>query len=173
MDEAGDAHDDRGYRRALSGRASRIIGQMSSPLSRVPIPKRRQLAATLGLFAVLFVAVAAVTATEPATPALTAFIVIALVVAVILALMGWGMVNSVKRDVAEQRLDEAIDQVIGSRSLCTCGHEHDPTELHVTDDPCDRDGAGQGCTHTCDTCVLSSMRRPRPRPRPSPSPSRF
>jgi hypothetical protein len=141
---------------------------MSSPLSRVPIPKRRQLAATLGLFSVLFVAVAAVTATEPSTPALTAFLVIALVVAVILALMGWGMVNSVKRDLAEQRLDAAIDQVIGARSLCTCGHDHDPTELHVADDPCARDGAGQGCTRTCDTCVLA-MHRPRPRPRPSPT----
>jgi hypothetical protein len=169
MDEAGDAHESRGYRRAVGPHASRIIVRVSSSLSRVPIPKRRQLAATLGLFAVLFVAVAAVTATEPPTPALSAFLVIALVTALILALMGWGVVTSVKRDLAEQQLDEAIEQVVGTRSLCTCGHEHDPTELHVTDDPCSRDGTGQDCTHTCETCVLSALRRPAPRPRPSPS----
>jgi hypothetical protein len=169
MDEAGYAHEVRGYLRRGIGCASRIIGEMSSPLSRVPIAKRRQLAATLGLFSVLFVAVAAVTATEPSTSALKAFLVIALLVAVVLALMGWGVVNSVKRDLADQQLDEAIEQAIGTRSLCSCGHDHDPTELHVTDDPCDRDGHGQGCTHSCDTCVLASMRRPRPGPRPSPT----
>jgi hypothetical protein len=176
MDEAGDAHEVRGYRRPGADRASRIIVQVSAPLSRVPIPKRRQLAATLGLFAVLFVAVAAVTATEPSTPALTAFLVIALIVAVVLALMGWGVANSVKRDLAEQRLDDAIEQVVGTKSLCSCGHDHDPTELHIvgdeslrsTDDPCARDGKGQGCTHSCDTCVLAAL-RPRPRPRPSPT----
>jgi hypothetical protein len=169
VDEAGDAHEIRGYRRAAGGRASRIIVPVSAPLSRIPIAKRRQLAATLGLFSVLFVAVAAVTATEPTTPALTAFLVIALLVAVVLALMGWGIVNSVRRDLADQRLDEAIEQAIGTRSLCSCGHDHDPTELHITGDPCDRDGHGQGCTHSCDSCVLASMRRPRPRPRPSPT----
>ena len=141
---------------------------MSAPLSRVPIPKRRQLAATLGLFSVLFVAVGAVTATEPSSPALTAFLVIALLVAVVLALMGWGVANSVKRDLAEQRLDEAIEQAVGKRSLCSCGHDHDPDELHVVDDPCARDGTGRDCTHSCDTCVLAAM-RPRPRPRPSPT----
>jgi hypothetical protein len=147
-------------------------------LSRIPIAKRRQLAATLGLFSVLFVAVAAVTAIEPSTTALKAFLVIALVIAVVLALMGWGVVNSIKRDLAEQRLDAAIEQVVGTRSLCSCGHDHDPTELHLvgdeagrsTDDPCARDGKGQDCTHSCDTCVLAAM---RPRPRPRPSPSRF
>ena len=141
---------------------------MSAPLSRIPIAKRRQLAATLGLFSVLFVAVAAVTAIEPSTPALKAFLVIALLIAIILALMGWGVANSVKRDLADQRLDDAIEQAIGTRSLCSCGHDHDPTELHVTDDPCERDGAGQGCTHSCESCVLAAM-RPRPRPRPSPT----
>jgi len=141
---------------------------VTAPLSRIPIAKRRQLAATLGLFSVLFVAVAAVTATEPSTAALKAFLVIALLIAIVLALMGWGVANSVKRDLADQRLDDAIEQAIGTRSLCSCGHEHDPTELHVTDDPCARDGTGQGCTHTCDTCVLAAL-RPRPRPRPSPS----
>jgi uncharacterized membrane protein (DUF485 family) len=147
---------------------------MSSPLNRVPIAKRRQLAATLGLFSVLFVAVAAVTGTERQTPVLTAFLVIALLVAVALALMGWGVVTSVKNDLAEQRLDEAIEQAIGTRSLCSCGHDHDPTELHVVDDPCERDGTGRDCTHSCDTCVLAASRpRPRPRPSPSPSPTKF
>lgn len=182
-------------------RPSRIIANVSSSLSGIAIDKRRQLAATLGLFSVLFIAVGAVAATGASTGIVRAFVVIALLVAVMLALLGWGVAHSVKLDLVEKELDTAIEQAVLARggSMCDCGHEHDPTELHLvgdeqagrTDDSCAHDGAGAGCTHTCDTCVLAGLRpapspthekamagtRPWPRPRPAaratrPSPSR-
>ena len=65
--------------------------------------------------------------------------------------------------------------------MCGCGHEHDPTELHVTDDPCAHDGDGVACTHRCDDlragraaadlpgCAAAGGDRTSPRrPRPSP-----
>lgn len=148
--------------------------------------KRRHLAATLALFSMLFIAVGAVAATGASTGIVRAFVVIALLVAVLLALLAWGVANSVKLDLAENHLDSAIEQAVRARggSMCDCGHEHDPTELHLvgdeheerTDDPCAQDGAGADCTHTCDTCVLATL-RPSPnrrhedslaRTRPSP-----
>lgn len=149
-------------------------------MSNISVEKRRQLAATLGLFSVLFIAVGAVAATGAATAVVKSFVVIALLVAVLLALMAWGVARSVKIDLADQRLDAVIDQAVQAQggSMCSCGHEHDPDELHVTDDPCEKDGRGHDCTHSCDTCVLARMRpgadtqarRPRPGPRrPSPT----
>ena len=140
---------------------------MTSPLSGIEAEKRRQLAATLGLFSMLFVAVGAVAATGASTAMVKAFVVIALLVAVLLALMAWGVLHSLKLDLADQRLDAAIEQAVAARggSLCDCGVEHDPDELHVVDEPCAHDGHGVSCTHSCDTCVLAAMR-------PSPSATR-
>lgn len=154
---------------------------MSSSLSRIPPPKRRQLAATLALFAVLFVAVGAVAQTGKSTGVIQVFVTVALVVAVLLALIAWGVAHSIKADLVVGRLDAAIEQAVKAHGgqLCDCGHEHDPTELHVTDDPCDQDGHGVACTHSCTTCVLATM-RPAPvapgtsagRHRPAPQPRR-
>jgi hypothetical protein len=129
-------------------------------MSGIPVQKRRQLAATLGLFSVLFIAVGAVAATGPSNGLLKAFIVVVLLVAVLLALLAWGVARTVRVDLADQRLDAAIGAAVeaGGSSMCGCGHEHDPDELHVTDDPCEKDGAGRECTHSCDTCVLARMR---------------
>jgi hypothetical protein len=161
---------------------SRILEDVSSPLSTLPVDKRKQLAATLGLFAVLFVAVGAVAATGPGTAIIRTFIVVALVVALLLAVMAWGVVHSVRLDTAENTLDAAIEQAVaaspnGFGQLCDCGHQHDPTELHITDADvpdqagthqtagahqhtaaCAHDGSGAACAHDCDTCVLSSLR---------------
>ncbi len=130
-------------------------------LSGIPARNRRQLAGTLGLFAVLFVVVAAVSATGTRTSAAPVFAVLALVVAVALALVGWGVLHSVRLDAAEARLDEAIEQAIAEQGieLCACGHTHDPDELHVTDaEPCAHDGTGATCSHDCPTCVLAALR---------------
>ena len=139
---------------------------MSSPLSGLPVDKRKQLAATLGLFASLFIAVGAVAATGQGTAVIRAFVVIALVAGILLALMGWGVVHSVRVDTADRTLDAAIEQAVAAApqrfgQLCNCGHEHDPTELHITDaEPasCAHDGAGATCTHDCASCVLGSLR---------------
>ena len=134
---------------------------MSSPLSAIPPHKRRLLAATLGLFAVLFVAIGAVAATGAHTAALQAFVVVALAVAVVLALIAWGVARSIKIDATDRALDAAIGEIVSGRggSMCTCGHDHDPTEMHVTGaETCAHDGSGTECAHNCDTCVLAALR---------------
>ena len=153
---------------------------MNSSLSGVPIAARRRLAATLGLFAVLFVAVGAVAATGRGTAAAPVFSAVAIVIAVLLALIAWGVQRSIKIDLAEQRLDAAIEEAIATHGgdviACGCGHDHDPSELHVTDaEPtdthhrhdasCSHDGSGAACSHDCETCVLAALR-------PSPSQTR-
>jgi hypothetical protein len=163
MDEAGDAHDVPRYRRAIIERVS------TTHLQAVAIAKRRQLAATLGLFAMLFVAVGAVAATGASTGLVKGFVVVALVIAVLLGLMAWGVMHSVRQELAERQLDAVIEAAVRSQgqSLCSCGHEHDPNEMHYTDG-CAHDGKGTDCSHSCDTCVLTALRRPSPRPRPGP-----
>jgi hypothetical protein len=146
-----------------------------SPLSAVPERTRRHLAGVLGLFAVLFTAVGTVAATRAGTAVLQAVVVIALVIALLLALLAWGFAYSIKIDASETALDDAVAEALGGRpaSLCSCGHEHDPTELHVTDasdepgDVCGHDGAGTACGHDCASCILAAN-RPLPR-RPSPT----
>ncbi|MGH8860200.1 MAG: hypothetical protein ACRDVG_03025 [Jatrophihabitantaceae bacterium] len=140
---------------------------MPSALSRIPIAARRRLAATLVLFAALFLAVGAVAATGRGSSAAMVFSAIALVVAVVLGLTAWGVGRSIRIDRDEHRLDAAIEDVMaahgGHSAMCGCGHEHDPDELHVTDaevqaQPCAHDGAGAACAHDCESCVLAALR---------------
>lgn len=141
---------------------------MASALSGIAVEKRRQLAATLGLFAMLFVAVGAVSATSASTALVKAFVVVALLVAVVLGLMAWGVLHSVRMDVADRRLDAAIESAVKAtgRSMCDCGVEHDPDEMHFVDGEgqhlsgksCAHDGRGTDCAHSCDSCVLAAMR---------------
>jgi hypothetical protein len=134
---------------------------VNSRLVSIPIVARRKLAATLGLFTVLFVAVGAVAATGKGSAAAPAFSAVALVIAALLALLAWGIQHSIKIDLAEQRLDQAIEATVLARggSMCNCGHDHDPNELHVTEaEACEHDGSGAACTHDCQSCVLASLR---------------
>ncbi len=149
---------------------------MTSPLSAIKVEKRRQLAATLGLFAMLFIAVGAVAATGATTATVKAFVLIALVVAVLLGLTAWGVAHSVKLDVADRLLDTTIEAAVNAsgRSMCDCGVEHDPNEMHIVGDDqgyrvgddqgyrvgaeCSHDGSGRDCTHSCDSCALAAMR---------------
>jgi hypothetical protein len=132
---------------------------MSSPLSAIPVARRRRLAATIGLFVAVFAAVGAVAATGRDTAAAPVFSAIAFAAAVLLALIAWGLVRSVRIDESEGQLDAAIEATMRANGgqLCDCGHEHDPGELHVTD-ACSHDGTGQACAHDCTTCVLSALR---------------
>lgn len=144
---------------------------MSSSLSSIPVEKRRRAAATAGLFAMLFVTMGVVALTGRTPTVVLVFSGISLTVAAALGLVAWGLLNSVRLDVAESSLDRAVERTVAESgvSTCGCGHEHDPDELHVTGDPCDHDGAGReaglACSQTCDTCVLAAMR-------PSPDASR-
>ena len=141
---------------------------MSSPLSDIEIEKRRQVAATLGLFAMLFIATGAVAATGATTAIVKGFVVVALLLAALLGLMAWGVLHSIKLDLSETALDAAIEAAVraSGRSMCDCGHEHDPDELHFVDGEgqhltgvkCAHDGTGTECSHSCDTCVLAALR---------------
>lgn len=192
----GTAHDGPGAFGVAA--TSSIIEAVSTSLSSLSVARRRHIAATLGLFAMLFLAVGAVAATGQSTTVVDVFVVIALIIALMLALLAWGVLHSITLDRAAvrsvdegRRIDAAIEQALaeqGGGLTCGCGHDHDPDELHVTDDPCSRDGSGHECSHTCDTCVFSRLRavpgsaaldggaaepsRPAPRPgvgRPMPS----
>ncbi|HEV7193024.1 MAG TPA: hypothetical protein VGN35_07420 [Jatrophihabitantaceae bacterium] len=133
---------------------------MSSSLSGIPIAKRRQLAATIGLFAMLFVAVGLVATTGTTPGVVRIFAGVSIAIAVILALTAWGVMRSVKIEVAEQQLDEAITATVEQHgaSMCGCGHDHDPNEMQVRGETCAHDGTGRDCTHDCQTCVLAAMR---------------
>jgi hypothetical protein len=148
-------------------------------LSEIPVDRRRRLAATLGLFAVLFVTVGIVATTGSTPGVVRVFSAVALGIAALLALVAWGVSHSVKVDLAEQRLDRAIDEAIqahgGSAAMCGCGHDHDPDEMHIRDgaageqsasgrhemsesEVCAHDGSGTDCTHNCVSCVLRALR---------------
>jgi hypothetical protein len=145
---------------------SRILDGVTSSLSTIPIDRRRQLAATIGLFAVLFVAVGAVAATGRATAIVRVFSAVAILAAVLLGLIAWGVLHSVTADLADADLDAAITDAITSPNgglagestglSCGCGHDHDAAERHVS---------GTDCAHSCDACLFTALR-------PSPSRSR-
>jgi hypothetical protein len=146
---------------------------VSVPLSAVPRAKRKQLAATLGLFAVLFVAVGAVALAGRGDLAVAVFAAVAIALGLLLALASGGVLHNLRTEFREEqaaRIDASLDAAItealakqGYGSLCSCGHEHDPTELHVTDaEPCTHDGTGTDCARDCETCVLAAS-RPRKR----------
>ena len=153
---------------------------MSSALSEIPVERRRRLAATIGLFAVLFVTVGIVATTGSTPGVVRVFSAVALSIAAVLGLIAWGVSHSVKVDLAEARLDRAIDEAMaahgGTAAMCGCGHDHDPDEMHIrtgdravheqtrigrhesADESCAHDGSGTQCTHNCVSCVLRSLR---------------
>jgi len=112
----------------------------------------------------LFLTIGTVAATGRSSAAAPVFSAVAIVIAVLLGLIAWGIVRTVRIDLAEQKLDAAIEATLAGRpefaSLCSCGHDHDPSELHVTDEPeaCAHDGGGAACAHDCSTCVLAALR---------------
>jgi len=137
---------------------------MSSPLAGIPTERRRRAAATVGLFAMLFLTIGTVAATGRSSQAAPVFSAIAIVIAVFLGLIAWGLARTVRADLAEQQVDAAIEAALAERpefaSLCSCGHDHDPSVLHVTDEPdtCAHDGGGAACAHDCSTCILAALR---------------
>ena len=134
---------------------------MSSELSRIPVPRRRRAAALVGLFAVFLLAIGALPWAAETSTAVRVLAAIVIAVAVVLALVAWGLLQSTivdERRQAEAELDAVLIEAAGPAGACGCGQVHDPDELHITDS-CGHDGGGTDCAHTCDTCVLSSLRR--------------
>jgi hypothetical protein len=129
---------------------------VSSALSAIPPARRRRFAATLGLFAMLFVAVGVVAFSGSPTAVVRIFAVVALVAAGLNGLIAWGLLHSVRIDARPARAAQAAG--------CGCGHDHDVSEMHVAGS-CAHDGAGLDCGHDCDACALAALR-------PSPTASR-
>ena len=150
-----------------------IIGVVTAPLSAVPSAKRRQLAAVLGLFAVLFCAVGAVALVGQGGAVVAVLAAAAFALGLMNGLAAAGLLRSLRLDARQQadaEIDASIDAAInealakhGYQSMCTCGHEHDPTELHIVDaEPCAHDGFGAACAHDCEACVLTALRPSAP-----------
>lgn len=129
----------------------------STALTALAPATRTRAAAGLFGFAVLFAVVGALAVVSGAV-VLVVLGVLALLVAVTLALAGWGLRRSVALEAAERELDAAVEYAMAAHGgMCSCGHDHDPEELHITD-ACAHDGAGTQCAHDCSTCVLSALR---------------
>ncbi|HEY3716942.1 MAG TPA: hypothetical protein VGL39_20635 [Jatrophihabitantaceae bacterium] len=128
---------------------------MPSQLSYLPVERRRRAAATVGLIATLLVAIGIVSWAGSAPSTIRVFSTIALVAAVLLGLVAWGLLTSVRADLAESRVDAAIASAVASSGAgCGCGHEHDPDEMHVTD-ACP---SGDACAHDCAICLLGAAK---------------
>jgi hypothetical protein len=174
MDEASDSHEPQATGRAwlsrvaatASSRRPGILSGVTSSLSAIPIAKRRQLLIVLAVFAALFAAVGIVAMTGNAPAMVRVFGMVALLVGVVDGLAAWGVAHSIGQDRAEERLNAAISETLAAHAaagrLCDCGHDHDPDELHVSDDSrpcahhngsCAHDGSGEACAHDCETCL--------------------
>jgi hypothetical protein len=175
VDETSNAHGGQRYRSAIAHNSL-----VTSALSTIPPARRRRAAATLGLFAMLFLAVAAVALTGGPAAAVQVFAIVALVTAVLLGLIAWGLVHSVRLDAAASGLDSAIEQALAASGgmSCDCGHDHDMSEMHVRggsaaasgeaahgSPACAHDGSGADCAHDCDTCALAALRPSPNKPR--------
>jgi hypothetical protein len=156
VDESSNTHGAQRYRSAIAHNSL-----VTSALSTIPPARRRRAAATLGLFAMLFLAVAAVALTGGPAAAVQVFAIVALVTAVLLGLIAWGLAHSIRIDAAASGLDAAIEQALAESGgvSCDCGHDHDMSEMHVQGGPaCAHDGNGVECEHNCDTCALAALR---------------
>ena len=127
-------------------------------MSAVPAERRRRAARSAGLLAFIMLAVFVVVWLRPAPVVIRLFGTMALIGAIFLGLIAWGLLRSLRLDAREAQLDAAVmDALAGAGGGVGCGHDHDPTEMHVTDaEPtC---GAGPACDHTCAECVLARSR---------------
>jgi cytochrome c-type biogenesis protein CcmH/NrfG len=105
---------------------------MAFQLTSVPIERRRRAAATAGLIAALLVAAGVLPWVAPAPSVLRVLATIVLVAAVLVALVGWGLLTSIRADQAESRLDAAIAAALAD--ACT---------------------SVDACTHDCAACLRS------------------
>jgi hypothetical protein len=104
---------------------------MSSSLSGVPIERRRRAAWAAGLLAAVMTIVFVLAWVRPAPGVVRLLATVALLGAVVLGLMTWGVVRSIRLDRADAALDTAIAST--GATICHCGRDHDPDEMHVTD----------------------------------------
>lgn len=99
------------------------------------------MAAVLSGFAVLLLAIGAVSVSATGTTAGPVFAAVAFVAAALLAMITWGLIHSTR------------PQRVGPAQFCTCDHDHDPAEQGISD-TCGTDD----CAHDCASCVLAASR---------------
>lgn len=99
------------------------------------------MAAVLAGFALLLLAIGAVSVSATDTTAGPVFAAVAFAAAALLGLMTWGLVHSTR-----PRPARAVQ-------FCTCDHDHDPAEQGISD-TCGTDD----CAHDCASCVLAASR---------------
>ena len=157
MDETSDAHGVQVTGPGPMISFGHTVQVSSTALSALAPATRRRAATGLFGFGALF-AVVGVLALFGGSAVLIGLGVLALLVAAALGLAGWGVWHSIAVDAAERELDAAVEYAMAAHGgMCSCGHDHDPEELHVTD-ACAHDGAGTQCAHDCSTCVLGALR---------------
>ncbi|HEY3738122.1 MAG TPA: hypothetical protein VGL26_11845 [Jatrophihabitans sp.] len=129
---------------------------MASQLASIAPATRRRAAAVVGVFAALFAVVGVLSWARDANAAVRVIGTIVLVAAAVLALIAWGLLNSIRVDRLSDELDAELAEAIAHHdATCGCGQTHDMTEMTTV---CAHDGAGTDCAHNCDTCALAALR---------------
>lgn len=127
---------------------------MPDSLSAVPAAQRRVAARALGVVSPLLIVVGLLCWLSGAPAVIRVLATLVLLTGLVTAAVAWGLAHSLTLDARradEQALDAVLETVGGG---CSCGHDHDPTEMHITD--CSPDS--HDCTHSCETCVLAGLR---------------
>ena len=156
-------------------------------------PERRRRAARLCLpVALVLIAVGVVSWSAPAPATVRALASVVGAGGLLLGAIALGLLRSLaadRRDAADAAAERTLDAVLVEASGgagCACGHEHDPTELHITDahdQPADSTWSGEpttagsttagstragstaacaidadDCRHDCASCMLAGLR---------------
>lgn len=130
---------------------------MASQLASIPPATRRRAAVVVGFFSAMFLAVGVIALTGDMATIIKVLGVVVLIGAAVLALITWGLLNSIRVDRISAELDAELLQAIAEHDrTCGCGTDHDPDEFHTTE--CAHDGRGDACAHDCDTCALAALR---------------
>jgi len=157
MNETGDAHGYQGYRR--SGHAIRPprLVDVASRLASVPVIARRRTASVAGVFAALFLAVGVLALAGDMNWFVRVLGVIVLIGAVVLALITWGLLNSIRVDRYADEFDAEMAAAIAEHdATCGCGESHDTDRTDIVG--CGHDGAGTDCARDCSTCTLAALK---------------
>jgi hypothetical protein len=135
---------------------------MQRQLAAVPLARRRRAIAVLFLLALLLVVAGTLPWVRPAPASVRVIAVAALLSGLLGLLIAWGLATSVRLE--RRRATEAeIDSVLAAAGGgCDCGHEHGadahPAPIAACADGADGVGGADSCPHTCEACLLSTLR---------------
>jgi hypothetical protein len=135
---------------------------MQRQLAAVPVARRRRAIAVLSLLALLLLVAGTLPWVRPAPVSVRVIAVAALLSGLLGLLIAWGLAASVRlerRRVAEAEIDAVLAAAGGG---CDCGHDHEGHdhggEAHPATPAATCAADAPDCTHTCEACVLSTLR---------------